>query len=470
MTDPIEGVADKLEATAASFVKQQRLPGAAVGVVTGEGLVWFGGIGFADVADRRAPEPATLYRIGSITKTFTATAIMQLRDEGRLHLDDPAVDYVPELRDATSPFGPIETLTIRRMLSHESGLQGDPPGTDWTLPAYEGVVARNLERIVEIGIRIPPNTQQKYSNLAYQLLGEIVTRVSGMTYVDYLRDKILQPLGLASTAFEPLAENLRTRTATGYARRFLSDEFELPPASPPVWAEGGLWSCTEDLARWVSFQLRREDGPRRGAQVLAGSTLEEMHRARYLGDDTWTEAWGIAWYALRKGDVIWVQHGGGIHGFNASVCFDPDRQVGAIALVNGRGDAGGLAMELGAIAREAVRTGAPTIAPPPPTPETFRPLLGIYVDLEDGWVVMVEWRDGRLSLIDPTDDTWRPSLSPTDDPFAFVVEPGVRESGEPAVFRHLPDGRVASLFLASSTLQRLQPVEPVGGTNQPTDP
>ena len=470
MADPIERVADKLEATAASFVKQQRLPGAAVGVVTGEGLVWFGGIGFADVADRRAPEPTTLYRIGSITKTFTGTAIMQLRDEGRLHLDDPAVDHVPELRDATSPFGPIETLTIRRMLSHESGLQGDPPGTDWTLPVYEGVVARNLERIAEIGIRIPPNTQQKYSNLAYQLLGEIVTRVSGMTYVEYLRDKILQPLGMASTAFEPLPEDLRSRTATGYARRFLSDEFELPPASPPVWAEGGLWSCTEDVARWVSFQLRREDAPRRGPSVLAGSTLDEMHTARYLGDDMWTEAWGIAWYARRRGDVIWVQHGGGVYGFNTSVCFDPDKQVGAVALVNGRGDAGGLAMDLGAIAREAVRTAAPTIAPPPPMPGPYRPLLGIYIDLEDGWLVRVEWRDGKLSLVDPTEDTWKPALAPTDDPYAFVVEPGVRESGEQAVFRHLPDGRVVSLFLTSSTLQRLEPVEPVPGTNPPTAP
>jgi CubicO group peptidase (beta-lactamase class C family) len=82
MTDPIEGVVGKLEARAASFVKEQRLPGAAVGVVTGEGLVWFGGIGFADVSDRRAPERTTLYRIGSITKTFTGTGIMQLRDEG----------------------------------------------------------------------------------------------------------------------------------------------------------------------------------------------------------------------------------------------------------------------------------------------------------------------------------------------------------------------------------------------------
>jgi hypothetical protein len=171
-----------------------------------------------------------------------------------------------------------------------------------------------------------------------------------------------------------------------------------------------------------------------------------------------------------RGDVIWVQHAGGIHGFNTCVCFDPGEQVGAVALVNGRGDAGGLAMDLGAIAREAVRTAAPTIAPPPPIPETYRPLLGIYVDLEDGWVVLIEWRDGKLSLIDPTDDTWRPVLSPTENPYAFVVERGVRESGEPAVFDHLPDGRVASLFLASSTLQRLQPVEPVGGTNQPTDP
>jgi CubicO group peptidase (beta-lactamase class C family) len=458
MADPIQGVADKLEATAASFVKRQRLPGAAVGVVTGEGLVWFGGVGFADVADRRAPEPTSLYRIGSITKTFTGTAIMQLRDEGRLHLDDPAVDHVPELRDATSRFGPIETLTIRRMLSHESGLQGDPPRTDWALPVYEGVVARNLERIAEIGIRIPPNTQQKYSNLAYQLLGEIVARVSGLPYVEYVRDKILRPLGMDSTAFEPLPEDLRSRTATGYARRFLSDEFELPPVSPPLWAEGGLWSCTADLARWVSFQLSREVGSLKGTQVLDGSTLIEMQTARYLGDDTWTEAWAIAWYARRRGEVIWVQHGGGIYGFTTSVCFDPDEQVGVVALVNGRGNAEGLAMDLAEIAREALRTVAPRIAPPLPTPEAFRPLLGIYVDLVDGWVVLVEWRDGKLSLIDPTNDSWRPVLSPTDDPYAFVVERGVRESGEPAVFHHLPDGRVASLFLASLILRRLQPV------------
>ena len=96
MVDPVIEVAPKLEARAASFVKEARLPGAAVGVVHGDDLVWSAGVGFADVAARRAPENTTLYRIASITKTFTGTAIMQLRDEGLLHLDDPAVAHLPE--------------------------------------------------------------------------------------------------------------------------------------------------------------------------------------------------------------------------------------------------------------------------------------------------------------------------------------------------------------------------------------
>jgi hypothetical protein len=114
-------------------------------------------------------------------KTFTATAVLQLRDEGKLHLDDPAVVYLPELRDAQSPFGAIETVTLRRMLSHESGLMGDPPGARWFHDVYESSPQVNLARAAEIATRIPPNVQQKYSNMAFQLLGEIVARLSGPT-------------------------------------------------------------------------------------------------------------------------------------------------------------------------------------------------------------------------------------------------------------------------------------------------
>lgn len=458
MTGPVSEAAPKLDAKVASFVKEHRLPGAAVGVVHGDVLVWSAGVGFADIAARRAPDRATLYRVASITKTFTGTAIMQLRDQGLLHLDDPAVVYLPELRDAASPFGVVETVTIRRMLSHESGLMSEPPDTDWTVPTYEGHVERNLARAADIATAIPPNVQQKYSNLAYQLLGEIVARATGTPYPEYVRREILEPLGMAGSGFEPLPDALLPRRATGYAARYLSDELDLASIPPPVWAEGGLWSCVEDLAGWLSFQFREDAGPREGAQILAGSTLKEMHTPRYLGNEEWTEAWCISWYAERRDDVIWVQHSGGLHGFITNICFDPKTKVGAIALLNGSAEASALAMDLGAIAREAVRAAAPPIEPLAPMPEAYRPLLGIYLDRESGMLVRLEWRDGKLSFLYPDEATWHPTLAPTEDPLVFRVEPGSRESGEAVVFRSLPDGRIGSVFVAASTFVRLDPV------------
>ena len=438
--EPISGVASRLEAKAASYVKDNRLPGAAVGVVHGDSLVWSAGIGFADVASRRAPETTTLYRVASITKTFTGTAIMRLRDEGKLRLDDPVGRYIPEVAH-------LEGVTIRRLLSHESGLQSEPPDTDWRRVRYEGSVARNLARVAEISTKVPPNTQRKYSNLGFQLLGEVVARCSGVPYIDCVRSTILEPLGMTHSGFEPLPEALATRRATGYGGRFVSDELEPSPIPPTVYAEGGLWSCVDDLARWLSYQFRDD------------ATLREMHRPRYLANEEWTEAYGIAWYAMRGNDVVWIQHSGGLHGFRSNICFDPRHGVGAVVLINGVGDPVTLAMDLGEIAREAVAAAPPRIEAPPPTPARYRDLIGVYFDHELGLLRRVEWRDGKLVIVDPALPAWRPALAPTDDPDIFVIEAGVRESGENAVFNRLPDGRVASVFIAAGTWVRLEAVE-----------
>jgi CubicO group peptidase (beta-lactamase class C family) len=305
---------------------------------------------------------------------------------------------------------------------------------------------------------IPPNRQQKYSNLGFQLLGETVSRVAGTSYESYLRANILDPLGMTATGFEPLREDLDARCAVGYHRRSFSDELGPAIVPPAVQAEGGLWSCVEDLGRWISLQFREDAGARDGAQILAGATLKEMHAARYLGDDAWTEAWCIAWYAQRKDDVIWVQHSWGLHGFITNICFDPKEKVGAIALLNGDGPASDLAMALGAVARTAVREAAPAIEPPTPTPEPYRDLLGLYADLDDGLIVRLEWRDAKLTVVDPEEPTWRPVLNPTDDRDVFVVEDGVRESGERVTFEREVDGRVRAVDLAGTRLSRLSPV------------
>ena len=452
-------IAGKLEERVAAFVKEHRLPGASAGIVVEDELAWSSGYGFADVSTKRPHDAQTLFRIASITKTFTATAILQLRDEGKLHLDDPAVAFLPELGDASSSFGRIETVTLRRMLSHESGLMGDPPGARWFHDVYEASPAANLARAAEIGTRIPPNVQQKYSNLAFQLLGEIVARVDGRPYVDAIHARILEPLGMRSSGFHPLPADLEARRAVGYRPRWLADEF-VPAeglAEFPA-AEGGLQSCVEDVARWLSAQFPMERAPEGHRTVLADATLREMHRPRYLEGEKWEEAWCIGWYAMRKKDTVWIQHSGGLPGFITNACFHATERMGAIAFLNGIGDASELAMELGALALEACRAAVTPLEVPDAMPASYRPLLGIYGEPTEGLLAKVEWRDRKLTLLDLDEPDVKLIFLPTDDPLRFTVDWFQRESGEPVEFHRDGDGGVTGVTIGPYTLQRFEPI------------
>jgi hypothetical protein len=151
-------------------------------------------------------------------------------------------------------------------------------------------------------------------------------------------------------------------------------------------------------------------------------------------------------------------HSGGHYGFITGVCFDPAKKVGAIALVNGVGNAPELAMQLGTLARDAVQEAAPAIEVPAVVPKEWRALPGLYLGEHFGTVVRLEWRDGKLTFVDPADPTWTPTLAPTDEPDVFTVEPGYRESGERVRFERAAEGRVASVVLAVASMQRLEPV------------
>jgi len=461
---PVAAGAQDFETKVATFVRENRLYGAAAGVVHGDELVWSGGTGLADAAAGRPSGADVLYRIASITKTFTGTAVMQLRDAGLLDLDDPAVKWIPELSDSAIP--QIGAVTIRRLLSHESGLVSEPPGTNFLAaePRYEGLASRNLERAADIFAAVPPNTQTKYCNLGYQLLGEVVHRVSGIPYPKYVAERILTPLAMSSTGFEPLPGALAGRRATGYAERAFSDELAVAPAMPPLWAEGGLWSTVEDLARWVSFQLAAHAGDTSagdaspGSDVLPSATRREMHKPRYLSDEEWSTAWGITWYSVRKDNVTWVQHSGGLPGFTSNACFDRGSRVGAIVLLNGVADASGLAMSLAAAGRRLAEVAAPELRRPVPTPSEVTALLGFYAPPDMSFLVRVEWRDGKLTLVDTSEPGEKIPLERGAEPGTFVAASGYRPSGEPVEFGRRPDGTVESLFFGGGLLLRLDPV------------
>jgi D-alanyl-D-alanine carboxypeptidase len=461
--DLLAPVASELEAAVATFMKENGLPGGSAGIVVDQELAWAANLGFADMDAGRAPDERTLYRIASITKTFTATAIVQLRDEGRLALDDPLVRHVPEFAAATNPFGPIEQVTLLRLLRHSSGLQGDPPNDDprrWTLMTSDRLLAA-LDRVA---VKIPPDSAHKYSNLGYRLLGEVIERVSGLPYGDYVRASILEPLGMTSTVLDPDG-SLAERCAVGYDARSFEDR--LSPArsfsSGQTVAEGGLWSCVEDLARWVAQQFRVDDALERGpGQVLQGSSVAEMHRAVVVDGAEWKQARGLGWGAHRRDEKIVVSHGGLLNGFCSRVSFDPADRLGVVILFNGvsRHDIGDLRWSLLELCRTPIRGARERTAipaqPPSLAPTLWRELLGRYVDASFGEDARVEARDGRLVWIEEPDGRTL-GLTSTDDPLVFRVTED-REAGEDVRFLRDHDGRIDAVSFAGYPYVRLIPL------------
>ncbi len=459
-TDPvIEPLGPKLAARVARFVTEHRLPGASVGIVRDGRLAWTAMHGFADFSTGARPDAQTLYRIASITKTFTATAILQLRDDGRLQLDDPLVAHVPEFAQAADPFGLVDRVTIRRLLTHRSGLQSELPVLDPRRVTFlrPDELVGMLDRVRVV---IPPDSQFKYSNLGFELLGEVVHRVSGQPYPTYVAQHVTGPLGMRATVHEPTGE-LHGWCAVGYDARGYEDRCATSRDidSLGMSASAGLWSSVEDLACWVGQQSRRDDDDRRGpGQVLDGPSLREMHQPLVLNDPGWTEANGFGWYVTREDGVDWVGHSGTMFGFTSNVVFEPAEGLGAIVLLNGIGPADRLARSLCSAVldthRDARAMEALPKSPPGPTPAAWEQLIGTYRDEAFAWDVRVECQCEELVCVIPDSPHSPHRLSATEDPLVFTVGGG-RYGGESATFLCGSDGRIDGLNLAGNPLVRL---------------
>ena len=457
MDQVISTLAPKLEAAIGRYRRDSRLPGIAAGIATRDGLAWFHGSGFADIPSGRRPDQRTLYRVASITKTVTATAVMQLRDEGRFRLDDPAVRFLPELDRLANPHGLIEDLTIRRLLMHTSGLQGEVPWQD--LERFWLYRPEELPEILRMGaVRTPPETDSKYSNFAFELLGLLVERVAGRPFEEHVRARILDPLGMTDTTWRP-DEDQAARRATGYAARTHDD---WPPIARDVdsglfLADGGLWSTVEDLGSWLGQQLRSdaalETGP---SQVLAGITLAEMHRPVFVSKPDWTEAQGLCWYGTRAGETILVGHSGSLWGYQSNISFSRTGKVGAVVLINGIGNAAKLSRQLLEILLPDLREAADRadVEAFVPAPEAYRELFGVYRDEEFGDDSLVEWRSGRLVVTSAEPDAVEHELLPGPDPLTFTMTGG-RPGGEALVFGRGPDGRIDRCNAAGYPLIRV---------------
>jgi CubicO group peptidase (beta-lactamase class C family) len=338
---------------ATSYQQRGGQPGLAYGIVLGGELVHAAGLGQRHVGGP-PPDAGTVFRIASMTKSFTASAVLALRDDGALKLDDPAEEYVPELRGWPSVTPDSARVSIRHLLTMTAGLPTDDPWGD----RQQGLPLEDFARFLSGGVRFnwAPGTRFEYSNLGYAILGRVITAVTGAAYPDYIRHRLLRPLGMMRTGYE--AEEFETPgeqltesagTARGYRRTpggWAEVAFDAAGAFAPM---GGIFSCVTDLTRWVAgFAAAFPPGnPEIGsAHPIRQATRREMQLPQVLtgwdkpaafpGDAApGLSAYGFGLFV--EDDPAFgriVSHSGGYPGFGSNMRWHPASGTGVIALGN----------------------------------------------------------------------------------------------------------------------------------------
>lgn len=307
-------------------IAYRNLPGIAVGVVSGQQLVWAQGFGFADVDKKIPMTPATMFRMASQSKPFTATAIMQLRDAGKLRLDDAVSAYLPWFHIAPAN-ADDPAITIEELLTHSAGLprEAGPHWSELSFPDEEGV-----EQFIKTHLApFAPEVRWKYSNLGFTIAGMVVEAVSGEKWADYVRTHIFDPLGMTASSVDREVDGL----ATGYgARQPDGTRAKMPFVDARAMAPAtGVTSNVEDMAKFVSLQFRQ--GKVGGSQILSSGALRQMHRVRVL-ENNWQAGNAIGFAVVRDGDKLYVGHGGSYFGYKTQTYMQIEPKVGVIVLTN----------------------------------------------------------------------------------------------------------------------------------------
>lgn len=343
MQQSIERIGDDLDQYFVRYRAEQHVPGLAYGIVAGGQLAYVQTLGSPTSDPQGVVTPDTLFRIASMSKAFTALAILKLRDEGRLRLDALAEDYVPELRNWRYPTSDSPRIRVRDLLSHVAGFVTDDPWGDRQTPMPEA----EFTALLRAGVpwSRAPQMAHEYSNLGYALLGRIVTNVSGRRYEDYIRDEIMRPLGMESTGYD-IFRSPTERRAIGY--RWENDAWAREPdmADGAFGAMGGVQTSARDYARWVAFLLSAwppRDGPETGP--VRRSTVRELaqglnfvavtRRPGQPDSCPQATAYGMGFRIAQDCDLgLTMAHGGGYPGYGSYLLLLPERGVGIFAFAN----------------------------------------------------------------------------------------------------------------------------------------
>lgn len=310
-----------------------RLPGISVGIVKDQELIWSKGYGVSDLKKKNPATTETLYSICSITKLFTSIAIMQLYERGKLRLDDSLSTLLPD-RNIRQQFNDSGPITIRSLLTHSSGLPRESDFPYWSAPEFKFPTREEVDnKLTAQQTLYPASTYFQYSNLGMILLGEVVEKLSGVSYDEYVEENILKPLRLKNTHATLPRELWGHQLATGYSsitRQGTRDPLPLLNTQG-IQAAAGYSSTVQDLARFASWQFRLVTNG--GKEVLRASTLKEMQRVHWVDPD-WKVHWGLGFVVFQQNGKTLIGHAGSCPGYRSILLLDPKEKLAAIVLTN----------------------------------------------------------------------------------------------------------------------------------------
>ena len=404
-----------------------RVPSLALAVVRDRAVLQFAAAG-----EHPRPDPKTQYRLGSITKTLTATLVMQLRDEGFFALDDLLYRHLPGT--------PLGGITLRQLLGHVSGLQREPAGPWWER-ATGGDVDQLLAALPFDEPANPPWRAYHYSNLGYGLLGAVLQRVTGESWATLVGKRVLDPLGMKRTTYspvEPFARGYVVDQATGA----LHEEPRLDAGA--MAPAGQLWSTATDMAKWAAFLA--DPAP----AVLSRETVDEMCAPVVIDDlESWTGGHGLGPQLFRVGERIYVGHGGSMPGYVAHLAVHRRSRFGVVVFANAYGLTGTGVKQVSLAALTAVLESEPDVIEPwrPPAPPAAE-----AAELAGRWW----WMGREYEVVAEGDEIVMRCLTAPTEPWRFTRLGGDRwrgrtgdNAGEILQVLRQVDGTVSALDIAT---------------------
>jgi CubicO group peptidase (beta-lactamase class C family) len=325
----------RLEPMIEETMRQHQIPGFAIGIVDNGKVIYARGFGVAKLGSNNPITPKSLFHMASVTKPFVATAIMQLVERGKISLDARVIEYLPYFRMKDKRFA---TITVRQMLNHISGMP-DVEDYNWDKPEYDdGALERYVRGLNNLSLLGAPGEKFRYSNIAFEVLGDVIAKVSGMSFESYVQQNILAPLGMKHSTLLVRETNPKRLVAPHIPDKdgkvIVSKVF---PYNRPHAPSSTLYSSVDDMNRWARANLNR--GELDGKRILKASSYDVLWKSYAdVGEISplvpSDMKIGLSWFLRQHNGHRLVNHGGGDRGFHSFLLLAPDDSISVVAMSN----------------------------------------------------------------------------------------------------------------------------------------